>query len=587
MCFHYLLIMQKRLLIVLSLLSLILPTSSCQTGRQPALPKLPAADAFQLNQAGYAAHGSKRAVIVGANRSPFFLLSEAGDTLFQGTTGPEMVWDASAQWAAEADFSDYDGSVSVHLVVPEIGSSGLIDFSANPALQVMNSMINSLYFQRCSEVLPGQTAGPWARAAGHPDLQVEIHPSATSETRTAGSLIQAPGGWYDAGDYGKYCGPTAFVTWSLFHLMELDPSFSAVTLRIPESSNEWPDLLDEGLVGLRFLLRVQDPDGSVPHKLTALHHAAQVMPDADDDPRYLIGKDAAVNFTFAACMAQASRILRAYQTELPGLADSCFRAAEQAWAWGCAHEDQHFRNPSGVSTGEYKDDFIEDEKAWAALELWLSSEDKTYRQPERLFEVVQSRNTFHGDASWKAMLSLSLHADRLTESEQIQWTEQLKWRSNRMKEYARFNPYHVPLGFNEYDFNWGSNAIHAREGLWYLMTARWTGDSSWESEAQRVADYTLGMNPLDLSFVTGIGERYPVDPHHRPSKADAVAEPVPGFMVGGPQTVVKQQDCPEYPSDLPALHYLDAWCSYTTNEVAINYNACGWLLLGWLAATSL
>jgi endoglucanase len=61
-------------------------------------------------------------------------------------------------------------------------------------------------------------------------------------------------------------------------------------------------------------------------------------------------------------------------------------------------------------------------------------------------------------------------------------------------------------------------------------------------------------------------------PHHRQSAADGIAAPVPGFVIGGPHSG-QQDGCAGYPSDLPARSYLDDWCSYSTNEVAINWNA--------------
>ena len=80
---------------------------------------------------------------------------------------------------------------------------------------------------------------------------------------------------------------------------------------------------------------------------------------------------------------------------------------------------------------------------------------------------------------------------------------------------------------------------------------------------------------MAMSMVTGIGTRSPMHPHHRPSLADGIVAPVPGFIVGGPNP--GQQDasgCPvPYASKLPALSYLDHDCSFASNEVAINWNA--------------
>lgn len=559
---------------------------ACQSIEAQDIPKLPDANAIQVNQVGYPTEGPKRATILGVNGRGFHLMAQSGDTVFSGKTGPEQIWEATDQWAAQADFSQFSAPGFYMLIVDGIEDQQEVLISEDPYGLTARKMIKSLYFQRASTELISPYAQNWPRGAGHMDAQVKTHASASTPDRAEHSMHAYPGGWYDAGDYGKYCGPTSFVTWSLLHLLELNPGWINEGLNIPESGDDLPDVLNEALIGLRFLLTVQDQNGSVPHKVTALRHAALLMPSGDQDERYLIGESTATTLTFVAATAQAARILQDYAEELPGLADSCLLASEKAWAWAVANPALNFRNPGDVHTGEYKDDFVEDEKAWALLELWLSTGKSEYRQVNKLFEVVQNRNPFHGDASWKAMLSMCLHSDRLTESEKRQWKEQLKWRSQRMKEYARTNAYHVPLGFNEYDFNWGSNAIHSRMGLWHLMTARFTTVESWKGEASQAADYILGKNPLDLCFVTGMGERYPLDIHHRPSKADGVGEPIPGFMAGGPQIVVKQADCENYPSDKAALRYLDSWCSYTTNEIAINWNSNAMLFFAWMSHES-
>lgn len=572
--------MQSRLL--LFPLVFLLHTA-CQSIEAQAPEAQPAANELQINQVGYPVNGPKTAVIIGVNKRRFHLLSTEGDTVFSGVTGPEQIWEATDQWAATADFSSVTTPGTFVLTIEGKEIEEEIQITEDPYGVAARAMIKSLYFQRASTALVSPYAENWAREAGHADDQVKVHASAVTADRAEHSVHAFPGGWYDAGDYGKYCGPTSFVTWSLMHLVELSPAWLEVSINIPESQNTLPDALDEALQGLRFLLSVQATDGSVPHKLTALRHAALLMPSGDLDERYLIGQSTATTLTFVAATAQAARILKGYETELPGLADSCLLAAEKAWAWAEANPEVNFRNPEDVHTGEYKDDFVEDERAWARLELWLTTGKNEYRKVDELFSVVQNRNPFHGDASWKAMLSMALHTERLTAVEKKKWKEQLKWRSQRMKEYARTNAYHVPLGVNTYDFNWGSNAIQSRLGLWHLLSAEYTGVNIWKTEAAQAAEYILGKNPLDLCFVTGIGQRYPLDIHHRPSKADGVGEPVPGLLAGGPQIVVKQADCENYPSEKAALRYLDKWCSYTTNEIAINWNANGMLFFAWMS----
>jgi len=95
-------------------------------------------------------------------------------------------------------------------------------------------------------------------------------------------------------------------------------------------------------------------------------------------------------------------------------------------------------------------------------------------------------------------------------------------------------------------------------------------------------DYLLGRNPTGYSYVTGYGAMTPQHPHHRISNGDGVKAPVPGMLVGGPNPGQEDQ-CSGYPSALAAKSYVDAACSYASNEPAINQNAALILLAGALS----
>lgn len=57
--------------------------------------------------------------------------------------------------------------------------------------------------------------------------------------------------------------------------------------------------------------------------------------------------------------------------------------------------------------------------------------------------------------------------------------------------------------------------------------------------------------------------------------ADGIAAPIPGYISGGPNTIVLNDCEPEIVerSTFPAASYADVQCSYSTNETAINWNA--------------
>jgi endoglucanase len=123
------------------------------------------------------------------------------------------------------------------------------------------------------------------------------------------------------------------------------------------------------------------------------------------------------------------------------------------------------------------------------------------------------------------------------------------------------------------DFVWGSNAVALNQAFLLIQGYRLSGERRQLDAAQAALDFVLGRHPSGYSMVTGFGERSPRHPHHRPSGAQPEQPPVPGFIVGGPHSKTGA-GCPmPYPSKAPAKSYLDQFCSFTTNEVAINWNA--------------
>jgi endoglucanase len=112
------------------------------------------------------------------------------------------------------------------------------------------------------------------------------------------------------------------------------------------------------------------------------------------------------------------------------------------------------------------------------------------------------------------------------------------------------------------------------DGEVLVYAYRLSGEKKYKYAAQSTFDWVLGKNPNGYSFVTGFGDKTPMHIHHRPSEADGILEPIPGWVAGGPNPQNKE-DCgaDAYLSPYPAMAYLDQLCSYATNEIAINWNA--------------
>jgi len=129
--------------------------------------------------------------------------------------------------------------------------------------------------------------------------------------------------------------------------------------------------------------------------------------------------------------------------------------------------------------------------------------------------------------------------------------------------------------FNSYDFVWGSNSFALNGGFVSLAAYQIGKDIRYLNTAVSELDYILGRNATSYNFVSSFGSKQVMNPSDRISADDGIVNPLPGWMAGGPN-LAQQSDCgaSSYPSSTyPALAYYDNVCSYSTNEIAINWNA--------------
>ena len=123
------------------------------------------------------------------------------------------------------------------------------------------------------------------------------------------------------------------------------------------------------------------------------------------------------------------------------------------------------------------------------------------------------------------------------------------------------------------DFGWGSNGDAMNQSLALLMAERFSGEARWRDAAASNLHYVLGRNCWGVSWVTGVGQRIFMKPHHRPSAADGVDAPWPGLLSGGPNRNPGDPRAKQVKPAPPMRMWVDATEAYSMNEVAINWNA--------------
>lgn len=547
---------------------------------------------IKINQSGYYPNAPKVAVVTGdyktdeyagSNFGFYVLRADVGDTVYKSRLGDVRSSTNSTIKSRIADFSALHQTGTFVIYVPGIGNSYPFHIGNNANKEAATALLKGFYYIRSSVPLQEKYAGKWHRPAGHPDTSVLIHPSAASAKRPAGNIISTPGGWYDAGDYNKYVVNSGITTGTLLSAYEDFPGyFSQLNTNIPESGNGVPDILDEALYNMRWMLTMQDPgDGGVYHKCTNAAFDPMVRPGVTKLPRYVVQKGTAATLDFAAVMAQGSRIFRKYNQQYPRLADSLLNAATYAWKWAQKNPslvyDQNNVNKQfepKITTGDYGDRRLTDEWFWAATELLGSTGKKEYFDTLTKHIADSARLPSWSDVRMlgyytMVRLKTSLPAFAVNTAESIQ--QQVVRLADTYLPRIATNAFSTVMGASKAEFNWGSNSNAANQGIVLTNAFLITKDKKYIDAALTNVDYLLGRNATGYSFVTGIGSKPTMRPHHRPSIADGIEDPVPGLLAGGPNPGMQDHAYYEYKEAETA--YSDTDASYASNEIAINWNA--------------
>jgi len=542
-------------------------------------------ESIRLNQIGFYPNGPKEAVWVGEKQTDFVLLAkDKKKVVFKGKLSDQRTNIISQKTTQIADFSAFKKPGTYYISIDDKGISYPFEIKKDIHREAAKASLKGFYYQRASIELPEKFAGKWHRNEGHPDNKVLLHPSAASKERPVNTVISSTKGWYDAGDYNKYIVNSGITMGTLFSLYE-DHSeyFKSFDINIPESNNAIPDLLDESLWNLRWMLTMQDPnDSGVYHKLTNASFDGMVMPDKATKPRYVVQKSTTAALDFVAVMAQASRIFKPFEQQLPGLADSCLTAALKAWDWAKANPKLFYRQNEinkqfdpDVVTGEYGDGNNADEWVWAAIELWISTKDDSYASATNLFPDANPQLPTWSQVRMLGYYSLIRSENILTPKGKEALPEVKKMLIGFADELligVNQQAYNTVMGKTARDYMWGSSAHAANQGIALLQAYKITADKKYLVGALSNLDYLLGRNATGYSFLTGFGSKQVMHPHHRPSEADGIVEPVPGLLSGGPNPG-QQDKCTTYTTKIADESFTDHVCSYASNEIAINWNA--------------
>jgi endoglucanase len=532
---------------------------------------------IKLDQVGYSPGSAKLAVVTAPAKT--FEVKRAPDnaTVFEGRLSPAILDPDTGDSVQIADFTPLRETGTYYLDVPGVGESWTFSIRPDVFSRTYYLAMRAFYGQRCGTAVDlGPEFPGYTHRACH--LKGEFHASSGKQGESDNI-----GGWHDAGDYGRYVVNSGITTGTVLWTWEIfGPKLKDIKLNLPESGNGTPDILNEARWNLEWMLKMQDEDGGVWHKQTSEHFSGFVMPEDDHLPSKVIGtgrepyKSTCATADLAAVAAIAARVYAPFDAKF---AERNLEAARKAWLWTVEFPNVVFRNPPGITTGEYGDDSCGDERLWAAAELWRTTGDGQYNE-YFLKHYQEFLHTLDAPSpqGWREVAPMGLWTYALGARKGSDATvvsdirERTKQAALAIVERTNKNQYRVSLVPK--DYVWGSNGVAANYGMELLVANALAPDPKFVACALDNLHYLLGRNTFSLSWVTQVGANPYRHPHHRPSGADNNAEPWPGLLSGGPNAGRQDDVLKKLPPDLPpAKVYADDQGSYASNEVAINWQA--------------
>ena len=430
------------------------------------------------------------------------------------------------------DFSSYCEPGSYRISVTGIGCSYPFTIGQRVWAKPFMVAMKGFYHQRSGIALRAPFTTFTRPRPYHPDDGLQVYASDVTlmETRdglnfrgdssnfeslnknvTKETVANAWGGYFDAADWDRriqHLGASR----NHLELLELFPAYFAhLDLNIPESGNALPDMLDEALFNIDCYRRLQTAGGGIRGGIEAAEHPIRGETSWFDSLRVMTYAPGPwSSYYYANVAARAAYALRGLDAER---AAELERSALRAWDWAEANvgrfEKTYGKNPRWSN--------IIDQRNLAALEFYrLTGDDKWH---DRFVE--DSVLTTLKPSSAK---NLSAKNQGLRQQDAAFLYARLPHGLGeaRLATAARnliLSDADRSLAFAE-ENAWGlasSNRNKATGTGWFstpdlipLMRAHYlTGKAKYKTAFVRGVLFSVGANPMNMTYTSGVGHEWP------------------------------------------------------------------------------
>ncbi|NUT93213.1 MAG: endoglucanase [Saccharothrix sp.] len=564
----------------------------------------PAPKKINADQVAYVPGLPKHATLTSTATSPqtWTLKNSAGTAVATGQTTVKGVDAASGDSTHIIDFSSYDTTGTGYTLSVGTDTSFPFDISADKIKKLRYDSLAFFYHQRSGIEIQSQYVGAtYARPAGHLNVapnQGDNNVPCRSDL-ACGYTLDVRGGWYDAGDHGKYVVNGGISAWQVLNTYERALKLGDASalgdgkLNIPEKANGVPDILDEARWEVEFLLKMQAPDGMVHHKI---HDAAwtglPTLPHNDAQARRLSATSTAATLNMAAVAAQAARI---WKTIDPTFSAKAQAAAVKAYAAAKANPNKIADPEDGTGGGSYSDNVLSDEFYWAAAELFTTTGESSYRSDVTGSALYKGQSLNQRGFDWGSVgplgdITLAIVPNGLPSTDVATIRQAFTTTADGLLSQLGGMAY--PAAYKTLDgtYEWGSNGLIANNASVLALAHDFTGAAKYREGVFEIMHYLLGRNPVSYSYVSGYGTQPVKNVHHRhwANQLDPTLPTAPpGVLSGGPNSGLQDPIAARLLTGCkPQKCFVDHIEAYSLNEVTVNWNSAFAWIANWAAEKS-
>ena len=545
-------------------------------------------DGIHVDQVGYLTNHDKVAMVADAKDKTFEIIdTKTNKVVFTGKLSAPKYDAMSEETLSKADFTNLKTPGTYIL---KVGNRESYDFEigdnvyAVPAVQSWRSYTLS----RSNTPIDDTDVSGLKLKGGHPqDKEAKVY--FTDKLNKKGDVVDVSGGWYDAGDYGKYITTAGLSSAELMLAYEANPDhFTKGQLVFPKgvkSDENLPDVLSEVKFEIDWMRKMQRQDGSTFHKVSGLTWPGfDISPDTDTQPRYIFSTATYSSAIYGASLAVGARV---YEPFDKAYAQSLKKDAERVWDYLQKTPNPVYRVDEGQENGSgpYNKNTDIEERLWLAAEMFLTTGDKKY---EDYLQKEQDRLTDKPSFfTWDNTLALAqfAYAKSTNADKDLQTEVRKAFISYADDILNKINTDGFECALAKEEYTWASTKNDLTQADILLMAYQLQPKQEYIDGALAQIHYLFGRNALNKSFMTGVGDNPPEHPHNRIHESTGAY--VSGLVVGGPNHVIGGD--PDQTKYLESGHipvaksYIDVLTSWSTNEYAIDYTAAAVYALSWFA----